>query len=152
MSGSVNSVVLVGRLTRDPELQTTASGLSTVWFTVACDRPKKKDEEGQTDFISCRAWRQQAEFLSQYGAKGSLVSIQGNIQTGSYQDKEGRTVYTTTVQADRIQLLESKSSGQQRNDYPCNGTSYTRDDISRDLAEGFNTGPDAGITNEDLPF
>ena len=152
MSGSVNSVVLVGRLTRDPELQKTVGGWPTVWFTVACDRPKRKDqEEQQTDFISCRAWRQQAEFLSQYGAKGSLVSIQGNIQTGSYQDKEGRTVYTTTVVADRIQLLESKSSGQ-RNDYPSNGTSYTRDDISRDLAEGFNTGPDAGITNEDLPF
>lgn len=153
MSGSVNSVILVGRLTKDPDLQKTQSGISFLSFTVACDRPKRKDDQDQSaDFVSCRAWRQQADFLGQYARKGNLVAVNGSIHTGSYQNKDGNTVYTTTVQADRVQILESKSSGGSRNDYPSSGTSYTRDEISRDISETFETGDTSLVSDDDLPF
>lgn len=148
---SINKVILLGRLTKDPELKKTTSGTSRCRFTVACDRRKtKEDQEPGADFISCVAWRQSADFISNYGTKGALVTVEGSIETGSYTDRDGRTVYTTDVLVDRIQLAETKK---QRADYPSNGTSYTLAEASRDANQGFDIG-DAGveIPGDDLPF
>ncbi len=150
MSASVNRVILVGRLTRDPELRKTTGGVSYCRFSVACDRRKKSDGENNTaDFISCVAWRQSADFIHQYGQKGDLISVDGSIQTGSYTDRDGRKVYTTDVVADSVQKLEGrKTSG---SSYSNNGTPLRKEDI--DANDGFDAGDTrADISDDDLPF
>ena len=151
MSASINRVILLGRLTKDPETRKTASGLSYCRFTVACDKRKTKDDkEPGANFITCAAWRQSADFIGDYGEKGMLVAVEGSIETGSYTDRDGRKVYTTDVLVDRIQLAESKK---QRSDYPSNGTSYTMAEASAHANEGFDVGDaDAEVTGDDLPF
>ena len=148
---SINRVLLLGRLTKDVELMKTKSGTSYCRFTVACDRRKASDDkEAVTDFISCVAWRQSADFISQYGNKGSMVSIEGSIQTGSYTDKDGRKVYTTDVLTDRVQLVESKKA---KADYPSQGKSVSMDELSRAAEEGFDVGAGEGTVDaDDLPF
>ena len=101
----MNNVSLVGRLTKDPELKTTQSGLSVCRFTVAVDRTYSKD---QTDFINCIAWRKTAEFISSYFSKGQRIALTGSIQTGSYTDKDGKTVYTTDINVSNVEFCESK--------------------------------------------
>lgn len=101
----MNNVSLIGRLTKDPELKTTQSGLSVCRFTVAVDRPYSKD---QTDFINCIAWRKTAEVISSYFSKGQRIALTGSIQTGSYTDKDGKTVYTTDINASNVEFCESK--------------------------------------------
>ena len=103
----MNSVSLMGRLTADPELKTTQSGLSFCRFTVAADR-YSKDDEDKTDFISCVAWRSTAEFICNYFLKGNKIALIGSIKTGSYTDKDGRKVYTTDVNTDKVFFCESK--------------------------------------------
>lgn len=119
----VNSATLVGRMVRDPELTKTTTGLSVVRFTIAVDREKKDDD---ADFIKCKAWRQQADYLSDYAVKGSLVSVVGKIRTGSYDDKDGRKIFTTEVEADRVSILDSRKP---KADYPYNGISVKTKDI-----------------------
>lgn len=114
----INQTVLVGRLTRDPELKRTQSNISYVRFTLAVNR-SFKDESGETqaDFISCIAWRAQAENLARFMKQGSQIGLVGRIQTGSYESDKG-TVYTTDVVADNIQFLESKPKQDNKgNDY-----------------------------------
>ena len=151
MSASMNRVILLGRLTKDPELRKTSSGTSYCRFTVACDKRKTKDDQDPgANFISCVSWRQNAEFISDYGQKGGQVAVEGSIETGSYTDRDGRKVYTTDVLVDRIQLAESKK---QRSDYPSNGTSYTMAEASAHANEGFDVGDaDAEVSGDDLPF
>ena len=105
----MNKAILVGRLTKDPELRTTPSGVSVCRFTVAVNR-RFKNAEGNydADFINCVAWRQQAEFLARFFAKGRMVGLVGSIQTGSYE-KDGQRVFTTEVVADEISFVDSKS-------------------------------------------
>ena len=107
----MNIVTLMGRLTAEPELKTTQSGLNYCRFTVAVDRPTSKDKERQTDFISCVAWRTTAEFICKYFSKGSRIALNGNIQTGSYE-KDGQKTYTTDVIAEKVYFCESKQSQQ----------------------------------------
>ena len=103
----MNSVVLIGRLTRDPEVRYTASTqMAVATFTVAIDRPVRAGGEKQTDFPRVTVFGKQAENCEKYLAKGRLVGVQGRIQTGSYQNKDGVTVYTTDVVADRVEFLE----------------------------------------------
>lgn len=103
----MNSVVLIGRLTRDPEIRYTASTqMAVASFTVAIDRPVRAGGEKQTDFPRVTVFGKQAENCERYLAKGRLVGIQGRLQTGSYQNKDGVTVYTTDVVADRVEFLE----------------------------------------------
>ena len=101
----MNNVSLVGRLTKDPELKTTQSGLSVCRFTVAVDRPYSKD---QADFINCVAWKKTAEFINNYFCKGQRIALTGSIKTGSYTDKDGRTVYTTNINVNNVEFCESK--------------------------------------------
>ena len=114
----MNSVSLVGRLTKDIETKKTSSGLSVASFTVACDRRKSKEAaEGEptADFISCVAWRQSADFLGDYARKGDRIGVRGRIQTRNYDDKDGRKVYVTEVVADEVELLTGKN--ERKNDF-----------------------------------
>src|SRR5699024_10439263 len=107
----LNRVVLVGRLTRDPDLRYTPSGIAVSNFTIAANRPfKNQDGEQEADFIQCVAWRKQAENIANYMKKGSLVGIDGRIQTRSYKDQDEKMVYVTEVLAESIQFLESRNS------------------------------------------
>ena len=101
----MNNVALIGRLTKDPDLKTTQSGLSVCRFTVAVDRPYSKEK--QTDFINCLAWRQTADFICKYFAKGQRIALIGSIQAGSYE-KDGSKVYTTEVNVSNVEFCESK--------------------------------------------
>lgn len=103
----MNSVQLIGRLTRDPEVRyISESQMAVATFTVAIDRPTAAGKEKQTDFPRVTVFGRQAENCERFLEKGRLVGIQGRIQTGSYTDKNGQTVYTTDVVADRVEFLE----------------------------------------------
>ncbi len=103
----MNSVILIGRLTKDPEVKYVAGNqMAVCTFNVAIDRPPRQDGEKQTDFPRVTCFGKQAENCERFLAKGRLVGVQGRIQTGSYKDKDGRTVYTTGVVADRVEFLE----------------------------------------------
>lgn len=107
----INSVVLVGRLTKDPDLKYTPSGVAVARFTLAVNRPfNNAAGEKEADFINIQVWRKPAENAANFLKKGSLAGIQGRIQTGSYE-KDGARVYTTEVVADSVQFLEPKGAG-----------------------------------------
>lgn len=108
----LNCAIIMGRLTADPELRTTASGLSVTSFSVAVDRRfTRSGEEKQTDFINVVAWRQQAEFVTKYFQKGSMIAIQGSIQTRSYEDKNGNKRQAVEIVADNVSFCGSKAEG-----------------------------------------
>lgn len=111
----MNRVLLIGRLTGKPELRYTGSNLPFARFSLAVNR-SFSNAQGQrdTDFINIIVWRKQAENVCNFLDKGSLVSVEGRIQTGSYDDKDGNKRYTTDVVADAVQFLESKSQSQNR--------------------------------------
>ena len=113
----MNRVELVGRLTAKPELRYTGSNVPFARFTVAVNRTfSGANGERETDFINCVTWRKQAENLCQYQDKGSLISVEGRIQTGSYDAQDGSKRYTTDVVADSIQFLSAKGSVQRTDD------------------------------------
>lgn len=107
----MNKAFLIGRLTRDPELRYSSSNAAIVNFSIAIDR-QYTNNQGQrdTDFINIVAFQKQAENIKKYLSKGSLVAVDGRIQTRNYEDKDGKRVYVTEVVADRVQFLESKGS------------------------------------------
>lgn len=158
----MNKAILVGRLTRDPELRTTPNGVNVCSFTVAVDRRfVRTGEERQADFINCVAWRQTAEFICRYFSKGRMIGIVGSIQTRTWDDKEGKRQYATEVQVDEAYFTESKSSaqgggsGQQRSqqwgDSPMNQTppqSFGSQETG--LPDGGDFMP--GESDDDLPF
>lgn len=106
----LNCAVIMGRLTADPELRTTNNGTSVTSFTVAVDRSfVRTGEERQTDFINVVAWRQSAEFVSRYFHKGSMIAVQGSIQTRNYEDKNGNRRTAVEIVADRVSFCGSKT-------------------------------------------
>ena len=105
-----NIVILSGRLTADPELKTTQSGVSVCSFSVAVERRYKQGEEKQADFIPIVVWRGQAEFVSKYFSKGSMIGIKGSIQTRRYTDKEGNNRTAFEIVAEDVQFIGSKQS------------------------------------------
>ena len=112
----MNKVIITGRLTADPELRQTQSGIASCRFTVAVNRRFKNDKgEYETDFISCQAWRQTAEFVAKHFSKGSMICIDGTLRTGSYKDKNHSDVthYTTDVLIENVEFCGGrKDSGQ----------------------------------------
>jgi len=107
----INRVVLVGRLTRDPELRYTTNNIANLRFTVAVNRQfTNQSGERQADFIGCVAWRSQAENMARFLKKGSLIGVEGRIETGSYQAQDGQMRYTTDVIADSVQFLEPRGA------------------------------------------
>lgn len=132
----INNVTLVGRLTRDPELKKTNTNKSVVSFTMACNR---KYGEEQADFINCVAWEKTADYMANYLEKGSLVGIEGRIQSRSYEDATGKRIYVQEVVVERLQNLTSRS-GNTNNEIQ--GTEeYVSDDE-----------PALVINSDDLPF
>lgn len=112
----INRVVLVGRLTKDPELRYTPNGIAVATFTLAVNRTfASQSGEREADFINCVVWRKQAENMANYLRKGSLTGVEGRIQTRSYDNQEGKRVYVTEVVADSVQFLEPKGSSQFQN-------------------------------------
>jgi single-strand DNA-binding protein len=102
----LNVVVLSGRLTQDPELKTTANGISVCSFSIAVERRFKSGEERQSDFINIVTWRSSAEFVSKYFKKGQMIAIRGSIQTRRYQDKDGNNRTAFEVVADEVQFAD----------------------------------------------
>lgn len=136
----MNSVILIGRLTRDPELRyTSGTQMAVATFTVAIDRPVRAGAEKQTDFPRVTVFGKQAENCEKYLAKGRLVGVQGRLQTGSYTNKDGVTVYTTDVVADRVEFLDwgrrehyssdSEPAAPQEEYYPPQGFAAIDEDI-----------------------
>lgn len=105
-----NLVVLTGRLTSDPELKTTQSGVSVVSFCIAVQRQYKSGEEPITDFINIVAWRHTAEFIGKYFKKGNMIGIEGSIQTRKYTDKDGNNRVAFEILASNIQFVESRKN------------------------------------------
>lgn len=129
----MNNVILIGRAVRNPELRYIPSGTATTNFTVAIDRQLSKEKKQElesrnlptADFIKITTWGKMAENVANYLVKGRLVAIQGRIQTGSYEDKDGKRVYTTEVVANQVKFLEwgdrqdtNREQGTQEGDFP----------------------------------
>lgn len=114
----MNKVILVGRITKDPEIKLTANQTKYTNFTIAVDR-KIKDQDGQrqADFINCVAWKQTAEFINKYFQKGSRIGLCGSIQTRSYE-KDGQKVFITEVLVEDAEFVESKNNSQQETQKP----------------------------------
>ena len=141
----LNTAVIMGRLTADPELRQTPSSVAVTRFTVAVDRGYVKEgEERKADFINVVAWRGAAEFVSKYFKKGSMIAVQGSIQTGSYE-KDGRKYYTFEIKAENVSFCGGKSDGQ-------GGNSSQIEPQATETA--FNNGFDymAMADDDELPF
>ena len=144
----INRVVLVGRITRDPELRKTNTGTSVISFTLAVNRRFAKDGEQQADFINCQAWRQSADFMANYVKQGALLGVEGRIQTRNYKDQSDRTVYVTEVVCDSVQILAQKRAEEAPNTY--GQVNYNQEDYSNVESEfGDDT---VDISADDLPF
>ena len=142
----LNVVVLSGRLTADPELKTTANGISVCSFSIAVERRFKSGEERQSDFINIVTWRSSAEFVSKYFKKGQMIAIRGSIQTRKYQDKDGNNRTAFEVVADDIQFADfAKRDG----DAPAAAPAVTPASYSNAGAGDFTSINDV---DEDLPF
>ncbi|MDE5539309.1 MAG: single-stranded DNA-binding protein [Bacilli bacterium] len=168
----MNKVILIGRLTRDPELRTTPSNLSVATFSIAVTRPFSPQNGGspEADFINCVVWRRQAENLAKYCHKGSQIAVEGRIQTRNYTGQDGAKRYVTEVMCDNITFLGSKDSNQGNGGFmPDNyqtGASYPESsnyqvpasevasmpttDISEDPFKDF--GEEITLSDDDLPF
>lgn len=110
----MNKVLLTGRITKDPEIRYSQTGMASVRFTLAVDRAVSRDANGnrQADFVSCVAFRQSADFISRYVKKGNMLAIEGSITTGQFQDQQGQTRYTTDVVIDRVENLSPRDPNQ----------------------------------------
>jgi single-strand DNA-binding protein len=140
-----NRAVLVGRLTKDPELRFTPNGIAVTTFTLAVNRPfKNANGEQEADFINIVVWKKAAENVANYTSKGSLVAIDGRIQTRSYENKDGQRVYVTEVVADSVQFLGTKKrEAQQQN---------SQQRYTSDPGTPFQGGQPVDISDDDLPF
>ncbi len=163
----MNKVLLVGRLTRDPELRTTPSGMAVTRFTIAVSQNfTNKNGERGADFINCSAWGRQADNISKYCHKGSLVSAEGRIRTSSYDAQDGSKRYTTEVVCESVNFLSSKASSDSgNNDYQSQSNYSQNNEISNDIPDmpdmetadlsedPFKSfGEEITLTSDDLPF
>lgn len=140
----MNRTILVGRLTKDPDLRYTQNGVVVANFTLAVNRPFKNQQgENEADFINCTVWRKQAENVAEYLKKGSLAGIDGRIQTRNFENKEGQRVFVTEVVAESVQFLEPKRSN--NNQQPSNNDQQS----GNDSGAMYNGKP---IEDSELPF
>ena len=148
----LNKVILMGRLTRDPDFKATPSGTNVCSFSLAVDRDfVRQGEERQADFINIVAWRSTAEFVSKYFVKGQMIAVVGRIQTRNYDDKDGKRVYVTEVVADEVSFTESKrdSGASQPATYTTAAPVQAAPQQTQPpVSDGFQVVPD----EDDLPF
>ena len=142
----INHVVLVGRITRDPELRRTANGTAICVFDLAIDR-KSGDKDSPTDFIPCRAWKSFAETMEKYVKKGNLLAVEGNIQNRSFEDSKGNKRTVNEVVVTSLTLTEFNKRKEE-----ASTSSYTPPSTSFDDYEYDDTDNTFNITDEDLPF
>ncbi|KGX93691.1 single-stranded DNA-binding protein [Pontibacillus halophilus JSM 076056 = DSM 19796] len=153
----LNRVVLVGRLTKDPDLRYTPNGVAVANFTIAVNRPFNSQGGRDADFLNCVVWRRAAENLANFMKKGSLVGVDGRLQSRSFDNSEGKRVFVTEVVADSVQFLESKGANtggggsqgfqQNQNQNPYgNSNQPSQDDPFADNGEPID------ISDDDLPF
>ena len=160
----LNRVVLVGRLTRDPELRVSQSNVAVANFNLAVNRPfTDKNGERGADFINCVVFRKPAENLTKYTSKGSLIGIDGRIQTRNYENKDGQRVYVTEVICDQVQYLDSKGSNSDTGDNPqaSNRNNHQQQSGSSNVSYGTqkndenpfaNSKGPVDLQDDDLPF
>ena len=142
----INRVILVGRLTKDPEYRQTPNGVSVATFTLAVNRSFTNSQgEREADFINVVVFRKQAENVNKYLSKGSLAGVDGRIQSRSYENKEGQRVFVTEVVADSVQFMDSKGSNQQNNQSQQQGQAPAGN-------SPFANDNNANIDDDDLPF
>ena len=149
----MNKVILIGRITKDLELRKTANATSVVSFTLAVNRRVGSGQEQQADFINCVAWNRTADLMNQYLHKGSMIAVEGRIQTRNY-DREGQRVYVTEVVADNVQFLEPKSASGSRSEYSAPNVEFNEqsNDVNQDFEEDTFTMDAFDPSSEDLPF
>ncbi|MFZ0475757.1 MAG: single-stranded DNA-binding protein [Halobacillus sp.] len=167
----LNRVVLVGRLTKDPDLRYTPNGVAVANFTIAVNRPFSNNQGGQdADFLNCVVWRRAAENLANFMNKGSLVGVDGRLQSRSFDNQEGKRVFVTEVVADSVQFLESKGSSSQggsnrggsgyqanQNQQPSgnnfgSNNNNNNNNNQRDEDPFADNGEPIDISDDDLPF
>lgn len=152
----MNKVVLIGRLSRDPELRHTSNNTPVCQINVAVSRPVSQGKEPETDFINVTVWNKQAENLVKYVKKGNQIAIEGRIQTRSYDNEEGKKVYITEVLANHVEFIGSNSNKTNDNQTQVqdNKTSYTVEEIDNiPIDDPFsNFGQRVEIDDSQLPF
>ncbi|MEW9675378.1 single-stranded DNA-binding protein [Lentibacillus sp. L22] len=156
----LNRVVLVGRLTKDPDLRYTATGVAVANFTIAVNRPFSNQQgEREADFINCVVWRRAAENLANYMKKGNMIGVDGRVQTRRYEGQDGKTVFVTEIVAESVQFLETKSSSQrsqgssgfQPQQSPNQNQNQNQNQPNPENPFG-NNGEPIDISDDDLPF
>lgn len=147
---NLNKVILGGRLTQDPELKTTPSGVFVTSFTVAVNRRPGKDGESKADFLNVTAWRQTAEFITRYFRKSSSICVIGSIQTRSWEDQSGQKRYATEIIADEAFFVDAKNEMPGFKEAPKTAESYVPDayKVSAESAPKFEELDDG----QELPF
>lgn len=152
----INRSVLVGRLTRDPELRYTNGGAAVATFTIAVNRQfTNQNGEREADFISCVIWRKAAENLTNFTHKGSLIGIDGHIQTRNYENQQGTRIYVTEVVVDNFSLLESRAESEHHQSANSNGHSSNNSNnrkYDNNQNQYGNNGGQIDISSDDLPF
>lgn len=163
----MNRVVLVGRLTKDPELRYTPSGVAVATFTLAVNRTFTNQQgEREADFINCVVWRKPAENVANYLKKGSLAGVDGRVQTRNYEGQDGKRVYVTEIVAESVQFLEPRNNSGQHQDNN-NNNSYNQAPANNGFNQNqqqsqsyqttnndpfANDGKPIDISDDDLPF
>ena len=155
----MNKIILVGRLTRDPELRTTPTGRNVCQFSVAVSRNfTNANGEREADFINCVVWDKQAENLVKYQKKGNQIAVEGRIQTRNYDDKDGKKVYVTEIFVSNISFLDSKGNSDSVNNLeepPVKAGSITGEQVDSIPTENdpfANFGNEVEVLESDLPF
>ena len=152
----MNKAILIGRLTKDPEMRTTSTGLAVTSFTVAVSRPfAEANGERGTDFLNCIVWRKQAENVAKYCQKGSQVAVEGRIQTRSYDAQDGSKRYVTEIVCDSVTFLGSRNDRDNNTiGSDVNNTQASSDIVTTDISEDpfKDFGNEITLSDDDLPF
>src|SRR5574344_903715 len=156
----MNKVILIGRLTKDPEMRTTPNGVATTSFTIAVNRNfTAQNGEREADFLNCVAWRKQAENIAKYCSKGSQVAVDGRIQTRTYDAQDGSKRYVTEIVADNVTFLGSKGSGNSNYSAGNADNTYVNNNSNKDIQTTdlnedpyANMGEEVALSDDDLPF